>query len=329
MRRRAALRRWRPIAVNAFDVSQASRASGVLILSGPTASGKTGLAIELARRYGAEIVGADARQIYRGMPIGTAAPTAAQRAQIPHHLIDFVDPYERYSAARFVVDAASAIAGIHARAQRAIVVGGTGFYLRALCGDIGLAAEPDPVLRARVAREALAHPPDVLYAWLRARAPERAAAISVSDRYRVVRALEIDLARTRGADRSASPQTHVPTLRGAGIAFVKLALRVDATALAARIEERTDAMLAAGLIEEAERIGADAIAADAVGYREALAYREGWLEFDDLRRLLARNTRRYAKRQLTWLRSEPDVVWIAAGDLDRIAAEVARLGWGT
>ena len=112
--------------------------SGVLVLAGPTASGKTELALALARTFDAEIVGADARQIYRAMPIGTAAPSDAQRAAVPHHLVGFLDPYERYSAARYVIDARAAIDAIHARGRRALVVGGTGFYIRALCGDVAL-----------------------------------------------------------------------------------------------------------------------------------------------------------------------------------------------
>ncbi len=298
---------------------------GVLLLGGATASGKTAFAIELAQRYGAEIVGADSRQVYWGMPIGTAAPTAEQLARVPHHLVGFVDPYDRYSAARFVVDAAAAIAAIHARGKRAIVAGGTGFYLRALCGGVDLAAQPDPLLRARVLGESRTHPVDVLHAWLRARDPQRAAAVSAHDRYRIVRALEIELARSvRDAGRAFEP---LPTLCTTSLPFVKAALRVEAGVLRERIEARTDAMLAHGLIEEAERIGATAVASDAVGYREALAYRSGQLTFAELRALLVRATRRYAKRQLTWFRAEPDLLWLSSGDRATVDAAVAAIGW--
>jgi tRNA dimethylallyltransferase len=299
---------------------------GVLILGGPTASGKTSFAIALAERYGAEIVGADSRQIYRDMPVGTAAPTAAQQARVYHHLIGFLDPYERYSAARFVADAAAAIVAIHARGKRAIVAGGTGFYLRALCGEVDLAAEPDPALRERVRLESRTHPPDVLYAWLAARDPARAAVISAHDPYRIVRALEIDLARA--GTISASPETcGGPSLRSSGIAYTKVALRADPAELAARIACRTDAMLAGGLLDEAQRIGPSAVAADAVGYREALAYLEGRLTFEELRTVLARGTRRYAKRQLTWFRAEPGLTWVDAGDFSAADAAVAAIGW--
>jgi tRNA dimethylallyltransferase len=299
-----------------------ARDAGVLILAGPTASGKTELAIELAERFDAEIVGADSRQIYRGMPIGTAAPSAAQLARVPHHLIGFLDPHERYSAARFVADASAAVEAIAARGRRAIVAGGTGFYLRALAGDVALDAAYDPALRARLALEARVHPPEVLAQWLAALAPQRAAAIAPNDPYRVTRALEIALAGRAGPPAAREP---LPTLRAAGIPFVKLVLETDPATLLARIERRVDAMLAAGLVAEAERVGAAAVAADAVGYRDALAYAAGWSTASELRAQLIRVTRRYAKRQATWFRSEPGVVRVSAAACEAAARE--RLGW--
>jgi tRNA dimethylallyltransferase len=306
--------------------------AGVLILAGPTASGKTELAVALAERFDAEIVGADSRQIYRGMPIGTAAPTAAQRARVPHHLIAFLDPHERYSAARFVLDARRAIDEIAARGRRVIVAGGTGFYLRALAGDVALDAAYDPAVRTRLAAEARVHPPEVLAAWLAALAPERAASIAPNDPYRVARALEVALARRSGEpvlSTSTTPSIEgraaLPTLRSDAIPFLKLVLETDPAVLAERIERRVDGMLAAGLLEEAERIGGDAVAADAVGYREALAFLAGWSTAAELRAQLIRSTRRYAKRQATWFRSEPGVVRVPAAACEAAARE--RLGW--
>jgi tRNA dimethylallyltransferase len=298
------------------------REAGVLILAGPTASGKTELAVELAERFDAEIVGGDSRQIYRGMPIGTAAPTAAQCARVPHHLVAFLDPHERYSAARFVLDARRAIDEITARGRRVIVAGGTGFYLRALAGDVALDAAYDPAVRTRLAAEARIHPPDVLAAWLAALAPERAASIAANDPYRVARALEVALA---GREAPQAPRVPLPTLRAAAIPFLKLALETEPAVLAERIERRVDGMLAAGLLEEAEHIGGDAVAADAVGYREALAFLAGWSTAAELRAQLIRSTRRYAKRQATWFRSEPGVVRVPAAACEAAARE--RLGW--
>jgi tRNA dimethylallyltransferase len=298
---------------------------GVLILAGPTASGKSALAVELARAFDAEIVGADARQIYRGMPIGTAAPTESQRALVPHHLVAFLDPQERYSAARFVSDARAAIDAIHARGRRAIVAGGTGFYVRALCGDVALDRTYDPGLRDRLAREARTHPPAVLHAWLSVLDRERAVAIAPHDPYRVARALEIALARRIDAP-PAPAAAPLPTLRAGEIPYLKCWLEIDDATLERRIADRVDAMLAAGLVAEAERIGLDAVAADAVGYREALAYAAGWSTHAELRAQLIRATRRYAKRQATWFRAEPDVVRLPREAVAPAVAE--RLGWG-
>jgi tRNA dimethylallyltransferase len=299
---------------------------GVLILAGQTASGKSALALELAERFGAEIVGADSRQVYRGMPIGTAAPSDAERARVPHHLVGFVDPQDRYSAARFVADALRAIEEIRARGKRAFVVGGTGFYVRALTGDVTLSSIYDPVLRERLAHEARVHPPAVLADWLRALAPGRALTIAPNDPYRVARALEIALAqRSPAAPRHAAvlgeAQHDGSNLRTRGIPFRKLYLTIEPDELERRIARRVESMLANGLLEEAERVGAGAVAADAVGYREALAYLAGLSTDAELRAQLIRNTRRYAKRQATWFRTEPEIVALTGPELlERIGA---------
>ena len=301
--------------------------AGVLILTGPTASGKSALALRLAERFDAEIVGADSRQIYRGMPIGTAAPAATDLARVPHHLIGFLDPHERYSAARFVADALAAIDAIHARGRRAIVAGGTGFYVRALAGDVMFSSAADAAVRDRLAREARLHPPQVLADWLRALAPARAAALVQSDPYRVVRALEIALGERSDAQPAevAAPQN----LRTRAIAYRKLYLEAPPAALEGAIAARVEGMLAQGLLDEAARVGPEAVAADAVGYREALAYLEGWSTEAELRAQLVRNTRRYAKRQATWSRTEPDLVRIPAAEAyARSLAEAGGLpGW--
>jgi tRNA dimethylallyltransferase len=295
-------------------------ADGVLILTGPTCTGKSALAVDLAERFDAEIVGADSRQIYRGMPIGTAAPSAAQLARVRHHLVAFLDPRERYNAARFTRDALDAIASAARRGKRSIVAGGTGFYLRALAGDVALSAAHDPAVRERLAREARLHPPEVLHAWLTVRDPGRAARLAATDRYRVVRALEIALAGEPVADVREQR-----SLREAAIPFVKLAIEIDGAELEQRIEARVDAMLRDGFLDEAERIGASAIASDAVGYPQALAYLAGHATQAELRRMLVRVTRRYAKRQRTWLRSEPGVRFLDARDVAAAASEA--LGW--
>jgi tRNA dimethylallyltransferase len=297
---------------------------GVLILTGPTGSGKTILAIELAERFDAEIIGADSRQIYRGMSIVTASPTDAQRARVRHHLVGFVELNERYSAGRFVRDALSTIDDIHARGKRVIIAGGAGFYVRALTGDTILSPAFDPVVRQRLADEVRIHPPGVLGDWLRTIRPESAA----TDPYRVVRALEIALAERLGTVRADSVEVS-ENLRTRRVPYRKLYLEVSPDVLQRRIETRTDAMLQPALFEEAERIGVDSVAANAVGYREVLAYLAGWSTREELRIHFIRSTRRLAKRQATWFRTEPGLVRVPAEDALAIAAAQAGAlpGW--
>jgi tRNA dimethylallyltransferase len=293
----------------------------VLILGGSTASGKTTLAVELAREFDAEIVGADSRQIYRDMPIGTAAPSSEQLAAVRHHLIGFLDPFERYSAARYANDALDAIRTIRDRGKHVIVVGGTGFYVRALTGGVALAPEHDEALRARLAREALVHPPEFLHAWLKGRNAPRAGALAVNDRYRVLRALEVALSTPGTAARDAP----LGTLATQGFTSLLVFLDLPWSVIDARIARRTEQMLQAGLIDEAERVGPRAVAANAVGYPQAFAYLRGWSTAAELRAGLERATRRYARRQRAWFRGEPATLWLAP-ELIRVAVR-EKLGW--
>jgi tRNA dimethylallyltransferase len=294
---------------------------GVLIIAGATASGKTQLAIDLAQRFDAEIVGADSRQIYRGMPIGTAAPSPQQLGVVPHHLIGFLDPGESYSAARYASDALDAIAAIGQRGKRAIVAGGTGFYIRVLTGGIALAPQYDEALRDRLAHEAALHPAEFLHAWLALRDPVRAQALAPADTYRVLRALEIALATPADVAR----QGPLRTLASEGIPWMLVFLDVPWTVIDRRIALRTKTMLESGLVDEAERIGSGATAANAVGYPQAFAYLRGWSKEAELVAALERATRRYARRQSAWFRSEPSTHWLAP---EFVAAAVReKLEW--
>jgi len=295
--------------------------SNVLILAGATASGKTELAIELAREFNAEIVGADSRQVYAGMPIGTAAPSPQQLAEVPHHLIGFVDPFERYSAARYASDAIRALREIRARGKRAIVTGGTGFYIRALTGAVRLAPQYDEALRERLIREARLHDSAFLYRWLQYHDAVRARAIDEHDTYRVLRALEIAF----GARAARTPDTPVHTLASEGFRWVLIFIDEPWSTIDARIARRTSQMLAGGLIEEAETVGDAAVAATAVGYPQACAYLRGWSTADELRASLERATRRYARRQRAWFRSEPSTLWLDRESVRAIVRE--KLHW--
>lgn len=305
-------------------MSRAVSPSPIAIIMGETAAGKTKLALRLAQSWNAEIISADSRQIYRGMDIGTAAPSAEELAAVPHHLIGFLDPGEPYSAARFAADAIAIIRDVFARGKRVVVCGGTGFYVRALCGDMLLGTGRDDALRARMRREEQLHEPGWLYEWLQLRDPRRAAQVHPNDRYRVVRALEQALAAGTGG--KARPPDEAPveiaTLASCGWRGRKFWLRQPLEVLEARIAVRTAAMLEAGFIIEAERVGLGAVAASAVGYDQVFAYLRGCATYSELRELIARGTRRYAKRQRTWLRTEPGLTVLDASQTVETLAQL-------
>jgi tRNA dimethylallyltransferase len=294
--------------------------SDVLIIAGATASGKTQLALELAHEFDAEIVGADSRQIYRGMAVGTAAPSAQQLAEVPHHLIGFLDPRERYSAARYAEDALGALIDIRRRGRRAIVAGGTGFYIRALTGGVSLAPQYDEAVRERLVREAAAHPAEFLHEWLERRDPARAEKLGKNDAYRILRALEVVLVASAAVRRDG-----LRTLQSEGFSWQLFFLDVPWDTIDERILRRTGEMLESGLIEEAERVGETAVAATAVGYPQAFAYVRGWSTKAELRASLERATRRYARRQRAWFRGEPSTLWLAPTSVRAAVRE--KLGW--
>jgi tRNA dimethylallyltransferase len=278
----------------------------VVCLVGPTASGKTELALALAAGLGAEIVSADSRQVYRGLDVGTAKPTAAERARIPHHCLDLVDPEEPFDAARFRTAAMAAIADIHRRGRVPLVVGGTGLWLRALLGGLCPAPPGVPDLRAAFAAE----PTAVLHRRLAALDRAAARRIHPHDRVRVVRALEVAVAS--GRPLSAWQAAHRFAERPYATLVIGLARPREE--LEARIEARTQAMLAGGFAEEVRRLLArgtpsDAPAWRALGYREVCAWVRGTCDAETTRAAVVRATRRFAKRQRTWFRREPEIVW--------------------
>lgn len=277
----------------------------MLAIVGPTASGKTGLALAIAERLDAEIVSCDSMQIYRGFDIGTAKPTAAERARARHHLVDVADPDESFSAASFVEHADRAIAEIGARGRRVLVVGGTGLYLRAL--RFGLVAAParDDALRARLLDEEHARPGS-LHLRLRAVDPASAGRLAPRDLVRVVRALEVHELTGVPLSEHFAAQQREPRhpLRVA-------VLDPPAEDLEARIAARAEVMVAGGLVEETRKLlgryGETLRPLGAVGYRQAVALLRGELAVGELTRAIAMATRRYARRQRTWFRGEPEV----------------------
>jgi tRNA dimethylallyltransferase len=297
----------------------ASPPSFVAVLAGPTASGKTRLAVEVARRLGGEIVSADSQQLYRGLAVGTARPTPEETAAVPHHLLDLARPGEGMDAARWVALADAAIAGIAGRGRPALVVGGTGLYLRALLHGVVDAPGRDPALRSRLEEEAARLGRAAVHRRLAEVDPASAARIRPNDLVRVVRALEM----------AAGGRTQTELFAAHGFAprryaYRLLALDVPRADLHRRIEERAAAMVEGGLLDEAgalvERLG-DRLPRLPIGYADAAACLRGEIDRAELVRRVAVAHRRYARRQLVWLRKERDVEWIRPPfDPDAVAA---------
>ncbi len=298
-----------------------------LALHGPTASGKTALAIEWAERFGGEILSVDSALVYRGLDIGSAKPDAAERDRARHHLIDLRDPHQPYSAAEFRVDALAALADVLSRGRLPILVGGTGLYFRALSDGLSPMPAADPALRKTLEDEAAARGWPALHAELGAVDPAAAARISPADTQRIQRALEVWRLTGRAMtdwQRAAPPPPRLP------VKLLKLALWPPRSLLRARIAERFDAMLAAGFLDEVRRLRADPRlhaalpAVRAVGYRQAWDYLDGRLDAPGFRAAVLHATAQLAKRQSTWLRGEPDLIGVdpttAAG---RSALDVA------
>jgi tRNA dimethylallyltransferase len=283
------------------------RPGPVLALVGPTAAGKTALALELAPRLGAEIVSADAMLVYRGMDIGTAKPTAAERARVPHHLVDVVDPAEEFSVARFQPMARAAIDDVLARGRVPLLVGGSGLYFHAVVDEFTF-PPTDPALRRRLEADAAAEGLPALYRRLAARDPAAAARIQPANLRRIVRALEvIELTgRPFSSFRGAMDE---PLSR---YLLAVIGLDPGGERLRARVAERVAAMAEAGLLDEVRRLGARPLsrtARQALGYKELLDALEcGGSVADALAEVVTR-TRAYARRQLAWFRRDGRIRW--------------------
>jgi len=280
------------------------------ILSGPTAAGKSALAIPLARRLDAEIVSVDSMAVYRGLDIGTAKPTAADRRRVPHHLLDVVGPSEDYSVARWLADAADAVAGIRGRGRRILFVGGTPLFLRALREGLAELPPADPRLRESLSAEAKAGGSAALHARLAAVDPAAAGRIHPNDVKRIIRSLEV--AALAGEPQSIAFRPSPNPL------FDERLLVVDRPRawLHHAIDSRVERMFADGLVEETRAAiasgGIGRTASQAAGYAEALAVVEGRMTVAEAIDATKRRTRQLAKRQLTWLRSFRGAVWLAA-----------------
>ena len=283
----------------------------VIVVAGATASGKTALAVSLARRFGGEVISADSMQIYQGMAIATAKPTEEEKREVPHHLMDFLPVTDTYSVARYVEDANRIAGEIAARGNVPIVAGGTGLYIDSLIDNIMFEDEPDnsavrAALRERREKEGI----EALFAELERVDPETAAQLHINNENRVLRALEVyeltgeTISERRRRSRLKESRFDAVWI---GLDYRNRQLLYD------RIDRRVDNMLARGLLEEARayyQLPKAATASQAIGYKELRGYFSGELTLEEAADNLRRATRRYAKRQLTWFRKNERIHWI-------------------
>ncbi len=303
----------------------------VLCVVGPTASGKSALAIKLAQAFDGEIINMDSMQIYRGMDIGTAKPTLEERCGIPHHLLDIVSPFASFSVAQYAALAEETLHAVYARYKLPILVGGTGFYLRALTDGLALGGIPsDPELREQIkAAASTEEGKQALYAKLMEADPITAAKLHPNDLVRVSRAMEVyHLTGKPLSAQNTTPVQERPFL------FCMLGTTLKRDKLYQKVEKRIDSMMESGLLEEVKKLLAQGVPPEAqamqgIGYKELVPVLQGHQPLDTAIALLKRNTRRYAKRQWTWFNAESRVHWL---DMDspestHTALQIAKEFW--
>ncbi|MEZ4528308.1 MAG: tRNA (adenosine(37)-N6)-dimethylallyltransferase MiaA [Desulfobacterales bacterium] len=297
----------------------------IIVICGPTGIGKTGAAIDAALTFGGEIVSADSMQIYRYMDIGTAKPTAEEKAAMQHHMIDIVDPDEDFDAAQYAEEARRAVAQIHKKGKVPFVAGGTGLYIKILLGGIFQAPAPAPELRARLRAEAKMHGAAFLHQRLLGCDPESGRRIHPNDTFRIVRALEIF--ETTGQSISEYHQSHGFSENPFHV--YKIGLQAEREILYKRIEMRVDAMLETGLESEVRSLlekgySPQLKSMQSIGYRHMADWIQGRLSFDEAVRTMKQDTRRYAKRQFTWFRADPEIVWTEVREMKNLYPEIKK-----
>lgn len=280
----------------------------IVAVVGPTASGKTGLSIALAKKYNGEIVSADSRQIYHGMDIGTAKPPTSERSNIPHHLIDIKNPDEDYTVADYKHDAIAAIDDILGRGKLPILVGGTGLYVDAVLDNLDIPKiKADLKLRTEIENDIAEHGLATVFKKLVDRDPEAANIVDPQNPRRVVRALEV-------AILTGEPFTVQRTKNESLFDALKIGLSPTPEVLRERIDLRIDLMLQDGLMDEVETLlkeyGKTCAAFEAIGYREVIDYLDGKISLEQAADIMKHNTWHYAKRQMTWFRKEKNIQWI-------------------
>jgi tRNA dimethylallyltransferase len=297
----------------------------LLAVLGPTATGKSSLAIAMAEHFGGEIINCDSTAVYRGFDIGTDKPVPADRKRVPHHLIDIVEPTAEYTAADYARQASAMAAAVHSRGRLPVVVGGTGFYFRALTRGLFPGPGKDAELRDRLSRIADRRGVAFLWRMVRRVDPSSAERILPQDRKRLIRALEVYFQTGRPLTAHFA-ETVSPLPPGTVVTAV--ALKLDALSLAERLARRVDAQLAAGLIDEVRGLLANGVPPTArpfggLVYRQVMEYLGGVRDLAATRDLIVQENRRYARRQLIWFRKEPNLIWFdGPGESPRVQSRV-------
>jgi tRNA dimethylallyltransferase len=295
----------------------------LICIVGPTGVGKTGMALELAGRWCGEIVSADSMQVYRYMDIGTAKPTPEERARIPYHLLDVVDPDEPFDASRYIELAHGAIGRLQRQGKPVFIVGGTGLYIRVLLGGLIDGPGADAVLRRELKEEMKRFGKEQLHERLRAGDPRAAARIHPHDGIRIVRALEV--LELTGRSIVEHQQEH--RFREAPYEALRIGLGLDRERLNDRIDRRADQMVAKGFAQEVRRLldmgyGESLKSMQSLGYRHMVSFLAGRRSLEEAVRMIKRDTRRYAKRQMTWFAADRQIGWLDPGDVEAASRRI-------
>jgi tRNA dimethylallyltransferase len=295
-----------------FSVPMTEAVKKIVVLAGPTGSGKSSLSVQLAHQFGAEIVNADSMQVYREMDVGTAKPSFEARQDIPHHLFDVVNPDEAFNAALYRCLAVPVIEDILARGRVCFLVGGTGLYIKTLLGGLLTCPPADRQIREDLQRQCDEFGSEALHRRLAQLDPETAEKIHPRDKVRITRSLEI--IQITGGPFSLLAREH--GFKNKTFRAFKICLQIEREALYHRINERSLSMVENGLIKETQGLIEEGYSPElksmkSLGYRHAVRHLQGLLDLDPMIEELQRDTRRYAKRQLTWFRADPEMIWVA------------------
>ncbi|MBI4619667.1 MAG: tRNA (adenosine(37)-N6)-dimethylallyltransferase MiaA [Desulfobacterales bacterium] len=284
----------------------------IIIIVGPTAVGKSQLALELAARINAEIISADSMQVYRYMDIGTAKPTSDEQEKVKHHLIDILYPDEEFSAALFKQEAREVTSNVDRQGKVAIIAGGTGLYIKALTRGLFKGPGTDPELRRTLIKKAVLAGNDYLYKELSELDPVTAARLHPNDSFRIIRAIEV----CRLTQKPLSEYHEKHSFKDSPFDTFKIGLYIDRKYLYSRIEKRVDRMIAIGLVDEVKCLldmgyARDLNSMQGLGYKQVTGYLMGEFSLDDAILQVKQGTKRYAKRQMTWFRADPEINWYA------------------